>query len=406
MSIYIYKRILLSISLIVTSLLIGVISMSATATVPEGSTASNPLLWFWADPGTEHEDGSVEYWNKILECYNKDVTGVVSDSTPEIHYIPEKGTEMKCYATGQYVDNIQQGSAQELHIILDNCPQKISTQEMCDILAEDNNAETLTFRVYDGYDSQRIQNTLGTWLSDETPQDWIEEGEVVGKQYTDLTAVVISPTDGHFRNEFGSYVRDDGRTIETLPQPQTAREKSADPKTKIDWGREASEFFVDFYDENNDLVSTKTYYVLSGDDENLQGDTLPPVVRDPVKTIDQPEQTAPTQTTQANTEKEDSKNTKNSKDEDTEDKTTGSQNTEDQQGTVQTSTQTTEPQVVSPTDTTPTPLFYYFPGHNTMLMCYAIGTTGVPTDSNPLFYYLPDQQSMMQCYSIGSAISV
>jgi len=300
---------------------------------------------------------------------------------------------------------IQEGSLEALHYFLPNCPKKISTQALCDIRAQDNGAATLTLRVYDGYDTKRIQKTLDDLRKtsnqsyhqgNPTEQVWQESGENVGIQIIDMTAVVINPTDGHFRDEFGQETWDDGTVVDTLPEPQTAREKSADPKTAIDWGREASEFFVDFYDENNNLVSTKIYYIIEDSDPNLQGNNLPPVVRDPVKEIEQPSQTQ-SNTNDQNTDNENS---------DGNDENTQEEAREDQQGTVETPTQATEPQTVSSTDNSPSPLFYYFSDQDTVLACYAMGTTGIPTDSNPYFYYLPDQQAIMQCYSVGSALAV
>ncbi|MYE38556.1 MAG: hypothetical protein F4X82_03515 [Candidatus Spechtbacteria bacterium SB0662_bin_43] len=320
------------------------------------------------------------------------MVSIVNATTDDTDYniCPVEGREGTAEQVLETPEGMTTGSKEELYCFVPNCPQKISTQSLCDILAKQNSATTLTLRVYDGYDSKRIQKTLSK-LSNGQP--WQEDGETVGTQYAGLEAVVINPTDGYFRDEFGEEVWDDGTIVATLPEPKTARERSADARTKVHWGSEASEFFVDFYDENNQLVSTKTYYVLSGDDENLPGDTLPPVVRDPVKEIPQPQPTtAPTNTESATNEDL----------EDTEDKTTESQNTEDQQGTVQTSTQTTEPQTVSSTDTTPTPLFYYFPIQDSVLACYSMETTNVPTNSDPLFYYMPDQQAMMQCYSIAA----
>ena len=281
---------------------------------------------------------------------------------------------------------------------VDNCPQKISTQAYCDIVASDHNAATLTLLVYEGYDTKRIQKTLDALTRKGYTQDtWIENSAAVGTKYAGLELVNINPTDGHFRDEMVPKTLSDGRVVYGLPEPQTAREKSANPKTAVDWGREASEFFVEFYDENDTLITTKTYYILNNGDPNLEGTHIPPVVRDPVKV------TETEQTTSSNTRT----TTRNRKsNDDTDDETTQentqNEDTDDQQDAPEESTQATEPETTPSTQNVPapTPTFYYIADKSTMVACYTLETTGIPTESSPMFYYIPDQNMMMQCYIV------
>lgn len=75
---------------------------------------------------------------------------------------------------------------EDRHWRLPNCPRKISTQEVCDILAGDNNAATFTLRVYDGYDTKRIQKTLDELQGKGHAQEVWREDDVVGTQITRL----------------------------------------------------------------------------------------------------------------------------------------------------------------------------------------------------------------------------